>query len=113
MKFFREKCNRRNVTPEKVTKSYEGSEQFLLSVGKAYLLEAAMAFWGMEKLKDPPTEYVPPTGIAHMTKEKKKEYFNLVVGKFVDEFMISDPEKENELQRKSAKEGSFEADKVR
>jgi hypothetical protein len=101
------------VTPEKVTKSYEGSEQFLLSVGKTYLLEAATAFWGIEKLDDQPTEYVPPAGIAHMTKEKKKEYFNLVIGKFVDEYIIPDPEKENELQRKSAKEGSFEADRVR
>lgn len=48
-----------------------------------------------------------------MTKEKKREYFNLVVGKFVDEYIIPDAEKENEFQKKSAKPGSFEADRVR
>ena len=72
-----------------------------------------MTFWGMEKLDNQPTEYVPPSGIAHMTKEKKKEYFDFVVGKFVNEFIIPDPDQENELQRKSAMPDSFEVDRVR
>lgn len=72
-----------------------------------------MVFWGMEKLDDQPTEFVPPAGIVHMAREKKKEYFDLVIGKFVDEYIIPDPEKENELQRKSANADSFEADRVR
>ena len=70
--------NCKNITPEKVTKSHKGSEQFLLSVGKAYLLEAAMIFWGMEKLEDQPTKYVPPSGIAHMTKRKKNISISLL-----------------------------------
>ena len=48
-----------------------------------------------------------------MTKEKKKEYFDFVVGKFVNEFIIPDPDQENEVQRKSAMPDSFEADRVR
>ena len=94
LKFFREKYNRRNVTPEKVTKSYEGSEQFLLSVGKAYILEAAMEFWGLQSVTELPTKHVPPPGIIHMEKEIKLEYFNRVVGAFVDEFVTPDPDKE-------------------
>ena len=50
MKNFREKLNRKNVTAEKVTKSYKGCEQFLLSFGKAYICIAAMEFWGLENL---------------------------------------------------------------
>ncbi len=87
LKYFREKYNRKNVTPEKVANSYEGSEQFLLSVGKAYILEAAMEFWGLQNVNDSPTKHVPPPGILHKTKEMKLEY--------VDEFVIPDPDKEN------------------
>jgi hypothetical protein len=95
LKYFREKYNRKNVTPEKVANSYEGSEQFLLSVGKVYILEAAMKFWGLQNLTDCPSKHVPPPGIVHMTKEKKLDYFNKVIGAFVDEFVTPDPDKEN------------------
>ena len=83
LKFFREKYNRRNVTPDKITKSFEGCEQFLLSVGKAYILEAAL-----------PSKHVPPVGIQHMSKERKSAYFHKHIGAFVDEFVMADPDKE-------------------
>lgn len=95
LKFFRERLNRRNVTPEKVTKSYEGCEQFIISVGTAYLLEAALEYWGMDSLKDVPTKHIPPKGILHMSLEKKKEYFNNVIGGFVDEYVMADPDSES------------------
>lgn len=106
LKFFREKYNRRNVTPEKVTKSYEGSEQFLLSVGKAYILEAAMEFWGLQSVTDIPTKHVPLPGIIHMEKETKLEYFNRVVGAFVDEFVTPDPDKEDPTTHQTETEDS-------
>ena len=93
LKYFREKYNCKNVTPEKVANSYEGSEQFMLSVGKAYILEAAMEFWGMANLTDHPKKHVPPAGIIHMTIEKK-HYFDAIVGDFVNEFVTPDPDKE-------------------
>ena len=95
LKHFREKYNRKNVTPEKVANSYEGCEQFLLSVGRAYILHAAMEFWGLDNITDPATMHVPPQGIVYMTKEAKKQYFDDVIGRFVDEFVTADPEKEN------------------
>jgi hypothetical protein len=106
LKFFREKYNRRNVTPEKVTNSYEGSEQFLLSVGKAYILEAAMEFWGLQSVTDSPTKYVPPPGIIHMGEDSKLEYFNRVVGAFVDEFVTPDPDKEDLIAHQPETEDS-------
>ena len=56
--------------PEKVTKSYEGSEQFLLSIDKADILEAAMEFWGLQSITDTPTKHVSPPEIIHMKKKK-------------------------------------------
>ena len=73
LKFFREKYNHRNVTPKKVTDSYEGCEQLLLQVGEAYLLEAAMEFWGMKDLQDRPTKHVPSTHIEHQEDKVKLE----------------------------------------
>jgi hypothetical protein len=111
LKYFREKYNRRNVTPEKVTRSYEGSEKFTLSIGKVYLLEAALTFWGMEKLDDKPTQHAPPSGILHMTKEKKVEYFDEIVGEFVDNFAVANCEEQTKLTRTN--EESSEPDRVR
>ena len=106
LKFFREKYNRRNVTPEKVTSSYEGSEQFLVSVGKAYILEAAMEFWGLQSVTDIPTKHVPLPGIINMEKKSQLEYFNRVVGEFVDEFVTPDPDKEDPITHQPEAEDS-------
>ena len=94
IKYFRERVNRRNVTPEKVTKSFQGTEDFFVSVGKAYLLEAAMEFFGMDDLDDTPTKHVPPAGILHLSKASKKTYFDDVIGSFVDEFVMADPDQD-------------------
>ena len=42
LKYFCERVNRKHVTPDKVTKSFEGTEDLLVSVGTAYILKAAM-----------------------------------------------------------------------
>ncbi len=100
MKNFREKLDRKNVTPDKVTKSYEGCEQFLLSFGKAYICVAAMEFWGLEDLASTPTKHTPPPGIAHQSLDKKRKYFDTVVGEFIDEFVMADPDREAINQHK-------------
>ena len=106
VKYFHEKLNCKNVTPEKVTKSHEGSVQFFLSIGKAYLLEAAMEFFNMDDLDDNPRNYVPPVGILHMTTARKREYFDRVIGAFVDQFVMVDPDSDATFQIKELHERS-------
>lgn len=112
LKYFREKLDRKNVTPEKVTKSYDGSVQFFLSIGRAYLLEAAMEFFNMDDLDDNLGNYVPPTGILHMTTARKREYFNVVIGAFVDQFVMVDPDSDATLQIRELHERSQSIDAV-
>jgi hypothetical protein len=104
VKYFREKLNRRNVTADKVTKSYEGCEQFLVSIGIAYICEAAMEFWGLDDLDGKPTKHAPQPGMIHLPLWKKKEYFDEVIGEFVDEFVMADPDKEAVNQHKKNQE---------
>ena len=88
LKFFREKYNRRNVTPSKVLDSYEGSEELFLSVGKAYIVTAALNFFGMSDLEERPSLHKFPENIARETLENKKKYFDDAFGKFIDKFLL-------------------------
>ena len=58
-------------------------------------MEAATEFWGLQNVNDSPTKHLPPKGILHLSQEVKQEYFDQVIGAFVDEFVIPDPDTEN------------------
>lgn len=88
LKYFREKFNRRNATPAKVLDSFEGSEELFLSVGRAYIVTAALTFFGMASLEDVPSLNKFPSNIAHQTEEDKKRYFDSVFEKFIDEYLL-------------------------
>ena len=88
LKYFREKFNRRNATPSKVLDSYEGSEELFLSVGKAYIVTAALNFFGMSDLEERPSLHQFPENIVRETLENKKKYFDDAFGKFIDKFLL-------------------------
>lgn len=88
LKYFREKYNRQNATPKKVLDCYEGSEELFLSVGRAYIVVAALKYFGMSKLDDKPTVHVFPKNIIKDTIEAKQQYFDKAFGEFVDMFIL-------------------------
>ena len=88
LKYFREKLNRKNVTPQKVLDSFDGCEELVVSTGKAYIVVALMNFFGMESLDEFPKNNVFVCNIIHKPYEVKKEYFDKVIGKFVDSYIF-------------------------
>ena len=108
LKYFRERVNRRNITPDNVAKSFEGTEDFLVSVGKAYLIEAAMEYFGMDDLNDTPTKHAPPAGIFHLSKATKKAYFVDVIGSFVDEFAMADQDRDAVIENQELPQRSIQ-----
>ena len=85
LKYFREKFNRRNVTPSKVLDSYEGCEELFISLGKA---DIVAVFFGMSTLDDAPSENKFPENISRETTENKKKCFDDIFGRFIDEFLF-------------------------
>ena len=88
LKYFRKKLKRKNVTPNKVLNSYEGCEELFLSLGKAYIIVAAMQFFGMENLEESPKIHKFPSNLIHQSQAKKKEYLDDVLDKFVREYIL-------------------------
>jgi hypothetical protein len=88
LKYFREKYNRHNSTPKKVLDCYEGSEELFLSMGRAYIVVAAMKYFGMSALDDKPSVHVFPKNIMHDTIEAKQQYFDEAFGEFIDTFVL-------------------------
>ena len=73
---------------QKVLDSYEGSEELFLSVGRAYIVVAALKYFGMLKLDDKPTVHVLPKNIINITIEAKQKYFDEAIGGFADTFVM-------------------------
>ena len=88
LKYFREIFNRRNSNPSKVLDSYEGSEELFISVGRAYIVAAALVFFGMSTVDDIPVKnkFLPNT--RQETFENKKKCFDDIFGRFIDEFLL-------------------------
>ena len=88
LKYFREKYNRRNSTPSKVLDSYEGSEELFISVGRAYIVSAAIAFFGMSTVDVMPVKNKFLPNIQQETLENRKKCFDDIFGRFIDEFLL-------------------------
>lgn len=64
-------------------------EHFVLTVGRAHILETEMEFWEFQTVAYSPTKHAQ----QHIIIQTKLEYFNTVVRAFGDEFVIPDPNK--------------------
>ena len=84
LKYFRERYNRKNATPDDVMKSFQGSLELFESVGTAYIVTALLQFFEMDDVNDVPKQYCLPT---KFTKDSKKQYFDNVLGDFVRNFI--------------------------
>ena len=80
LKYFRERIMRYNV-PTTVKNNPDAYEEFFVSVGRAYLVEAFLEFFGMENTESEPTKNLPE---QNASLEARKEHFDKVLGKFVD-----------------------------
>ena len=72
LKYFREKFNRKNSTPTKVLDSYEGTEELFLSMGRSYIIAAALKFFGMKGVEDTPSINTFPKNVIHKSMMEKK-----------------------------------------
>lgn len=88
LKFFREKYNRRNVTPTKVLDSYDGCEELLISVGKAYIVVGLMKHFGMASLDSYPTLNKFNSNMCHKETTEIQSYYNESIGSFVDNYIF-------------------------
>ena len=88
LRYFREKLQRRNVTND--VKHYEDCEQLFLSIGKCFTMEALLEFFRMESKEDRIKRNRPPYYILEVDDNKKK-YYDSVLDKFVDQFLINSP----------------------
>ena len=85
LRFFREKLQRRNVALD--VKHFEGCEQLFISIRRSYTVEAFLEFFDMETLENCPHKHPPPCPALMPDQSSKKEYFDKIMDKFIDEFL--------------------------
>ena len=84
LKYFRERIMRNNVYSD-IKKDIDAFQDFFLSVGKAYLCEAFLDFFGMNSINDKPTVHIPR---PMQSRNEANDYFNSVFGEFVDKYVL-------------------------
>ena len=89
MRYYREKLQRRNVTKD--VKHYEDCEQFFLSLGKCFTIEALIQFFGLESQDSQPTKHTPPSNIKKMEKQEIEKYCEDVLDEFIYQFLPDTP----------------------
>ena len=113
--FFREQLQRRNVIQD--VKHYEDCEQLFMSVGKCFTIEALVNFFNMANKDGNPANNRPSFFHISMMGNNKQVYFNLVLDKCFDEFLLlpstsfpgptqEEEDQENEVECLSATEDS-------
>ena len=85
LKYFRERIMRNNVYSD-IKKDVDAFQDFLLSVGRAYLVAAFTEHFGMDSTNQP-AKHIPP---EDMTRTSQEQYFQQTFGSFVDRYVLHD-----------------------
>ena len=85
LKYFRERIMRNNVYSD-IKKDVDAFQDFLLSVGRAYLVAAFTEYFGMDSANQP-TKHIPP---EDMIRTSQEQYFQQTFGSFVDRYVLHD-----------------------
>lgn len=72
-------------------KHYEDCEQLFMTTGLCYTIEALIQFFKMQSKDGQPTQNIPPFHNIHLGANQKK-YFDEVLEKFVDTFLLCQEE---------------------
>ena len=84
LKYFRERIMRYNV-PATVKNNPDAYEEFFTSVGRVYLVEAFLEFFGMETIESQPTKNMPP---QNSSMDFKRQHFDNKFESFVNYHMF-------------------------
>ena len=99
MYYFRQKFGEKNVYND-VKKNFKASAELLKEVTKAYVCEAFMEWAGLDAMDGNPTEITIPHLKA--TNAIKKNFIDLVIGNFVDKFVLPELDAEKALLKKTS-----------
>ena len=75
----------RHSVDTNVMKAYDADRDFALSFFGAYVVEAALSYFGMETRNDAPSKHVPPDMATDL---EKTQWVMETIGKFVDEMVF-------------------------
>ena len=75
---------RHSVDPD-VMKAYDADKEFILSFAHAYIIEAAMDFFGMAERNDMPTRNIPP---QFANDHEKRLWAYEMMGKIIDSYVF-------------------------
>ena len=81
--YFREKLQRRNVGVD--VKHYKDCEQFFVSVGKCYLIEALLEFFELENTADKPACFLN----KNLSMEEARQKYVNAIDKFVEKYFLT------------------------
>ena len=83
--------NFKEETLPKMSNTMKIVNNFFLSLGKCFTIEALIQFFGLESQDNLPTKHTPPSNIREMEKEEIKKYSEDVLDEFINQFLLDMP----------------------
>ena len=84
MKAEQERILRHSVDPN-VMEAYDANKDFIMSFMNAFIVEAALSFFGMDDLNAAPTQHIPP---VFNNADDQREWVYEALGELVDRYVF-------------------------